>query len=91
MKSVRSPVYDYPAIELDMTNFMEYLSDEYICGKAEARIDGVRANPKILDCKTENCVDLGETSSISEVGRELEGKVRKFNIEFVVYYREGFW
>ena len=34
------PKYEYPAIILDMTNFMEHLSDEYVCEKTEADNDG---------------------------------------------------
>ena len=79
----RSPDPEYPAIILDMTNFMEHLSDEYICGKAEVRDDGVRTNPKIIDCKAEDCTDLGEISSISGIGLEREEKV-----EFVMFYHE---
>jgi len=86
----RSPDHEYPAIELDMTNFMEHLSDEYICGKAEVRDEDVRTNPKIIDCKIEDYADLEEISSISGVKLEREEKVRKFDIEFVVFYFERF-
>ena len=67
-----SPEYDYPAIELDMTSFVEHLSDEYICEEAEIRDDSVRTNPKIIECKTEDYIDLGEISSVS--GLELDEK-----------------
>ena len=68
----------YPAIELDMTNFMEHLSNENICGKAEVRNDRVRTSPKVINCKTENCTDLTEISSIPEIKLEQEEKVSKF-------------
>ena len=57
----------YPAIQLDMTNFVEHLSHEYICGKAEVRNDDVQTNPKIIDCKTEDCTNLEKFSSLSGV------------------------
>ena len=57
-----------------MTNFMEALSDEYICGKVKVRDDNVETNPNII-IKTEDCTDLGETSSISVHGLKREEKV----------------
>ena len=86
----RSPDSKYPAIELDMTNFMEHLSDEYICGNAEIKKDSVRTNPKIIDCKTEDPTDSGEIFSVSGLKLEREQKVRKFDIEFVVLHNERF-
>jgi len=82
----RSPGREYPAIILDMTNFMEHLSDENICGKAEVRDDGVRTNPKIISSESADCTDLGEISSVSEIKLEREEKVVKFYIELVVFY-----
>jgi len=73
-----SPDREYPAIELDMTNFVENLSDENICGKAEVRNDGVRTSPKVIDCKTEDCTDLTEISSFRGIKLEQEEKVSKF-------------
>ena len=50
----RSPDFKYPAIELDMTNSLEHLSDEYICRKVQdAEDDTVQISPKIIDCKTD--------------------------------------
>ena len=76
----RCPDREYPAISLDMTNFMEHLSDEYICGKAEVRDDSVRTNPKIINSESENCTDLGEISSVSGIELEREEKVDMLNI-----------
>ena len=74
-----SPDREYPAIELDMTNFMEHLSNENTYGKTEAaENDGVRTSPKVIDCKTEDCTDLTEISSIPEIKLEQEEKVSKF-------------
>ena len=81
--------HDYPAIELDMANFMNYLSDEYVCGKTEVRNDGVQSNSKIIDCKIEDYAELGEISSTSGVRLEREKKVTKLDIEFVVFYHNG--
>jgi len=75
----------YPAIELDMTNFMEHLSDEYICGKMEVKDGDVQINPRIIDCKTEDCTNLEEIS-VSGVELKREEKVEYFNVEFVVFY-----
>ena len=86
-----SPDREYPAIILDMTNFMENLSDEYICGKAEVRDDGVRTNPKIINSESEYFTDLGEISSISGIELEREEKVDMFDIELVVFYHERIW
>ena len=61
-----------------MTDCTEYLSEEYICGKVDARDAGERTNPKINDCKIE---DLGEVSSLSGSGFEVEEKVGKFDVE----------
>ena len=69
----------YPAIELDMTNFVEYLSDEYVCGKAE-----VRTITTTIDYETKDRADLGELSSVSESELKQEEKVRKFDKKFVL-------
>ena len=82
----RSPDHENPAIILDMTNFMEHLSDEYIRGKSEVRDDGVRTNPKIMNSENADCTDLGEISSISEIKLEREEKVDMLDIELVVFY-----
>ena len=84
-----SPGHKYPAIKLDMTNFVEHLSDENINEKVEVRDDGVHTNPIIIDCKTEDCTGLGEISLISGRGLEREEKVRKL----VLYTEEctGWW
>ena len=81
---------EYPAIELDMTYFMEHLSDEHICGKLEVK-DDIRTNPNIIDCKTEDYTDLEEILSISRNKLEQEEKVRKFDMEFLVFYQKRFW
>ena len=85
-----SPNHEYPAIELDMVYFMEHLSDEYICGKSEVKDDGGQINHKIIDCKTEDYINLEQISSISGNGLEREEKVRKFDMKFVVFYHERF-
>ena len=69
-----SPEHEYPAIELDMTNFVEHLSDEYIREKVEVRDDNVRTKIKLVDCKTEDYTDL-RFSSISGAGPERDEKV----------------
>ena len=71
------------AIELDMTNFMEQLSDEYICGKPEVREDNGRTNSNRYDCMTKNSTDLGENATVSGVILELKEKVRNSNTEVV--------
>ena len=68
---------EYPAIKLDMTNFMEHLSDEYICGKVKVRDDSVETNPNTTDIKTDDCTDLGYTSSISVDGLKQEEMVKE--------------
>ena len=74
-----SPDREYPAIELDMTNFMEHLSNENTYGKTEAaENDGVRTSPKVIDCKTEDYTDLTEISSVPGIKLEQEEKVSKF-------------
>ena len=84
-----SPDREYPAIELDMTNFVENLSDENICGKAEVRNDGVRTSPKVIDCKTEDCTDLTEISSFRGIKLEQEEKVSKFGKISCILWCEG--
>ena len=74
----RSSDHKYPAIVLDMTNFMEHLSDEYVCKKGEVRVESVRTSPKI-DCKTEDCIDLRQITSV-----EGEEEVRKLDTESVI-------
>ena len=82
----RSADPEYPEISLDMTNFMEHLSDEYICGKSEVRDDSVRTNPKIIDCKAEDCADLGIISSVSKIELEGEEKVDILDTKFGKHY-----
>ena len=82
----RSPDSEYSAVSLHMTSCMEHLSDKYIHGKSEVRDDGVGTNPIIMDCKTEDCTDLGEISSVSRIKLEREEKVCMFDIEFVKHY-----
>ena len=79
------PDHKYPEIELDMTNFMEHLSDKYIYGKTEINNDSIPTNPSIIACKTE---DLGEITSVSGTELEQEEKVRNFDINFVLLYPE---
>ena len=78
----RSSDHKYPAIELDMTNFMEQLSDKCTFPKAEVRDDGVQTNPNSIDCRT-GYTDATETCSISEMGFEREEKV-KDKVKFVI-------
>ena len=85
----RSPDFKYPAIELDVTNVAEHLSGKYICKKVgEVEDDTVQINPKITDCKTEDCINLGEISSASGVELERKEKVKRLDIEFVMFYHE---
>jgi len=87
-----SPDREYPAIELDMTNFMEHLSDENICGKAEVRDESVRTSPKVIDCKTEDCTDSTEISSVQGIKLKQEEKVSKFGKIFAFYrVKELMW
>ena len=67
---------DYPLIKLDMTDFTVHKSEEYISRKIYVNDDSVQTNPTIIDCKTEDCTDLGEISSVSEGGLKQEEKVR---------------
>ena len=73
----------YPAIELDMTNFIDHLSEEYFCQKVDIRNGGVPANTNIIDCKTENCTDFGDISS--ENGLKQEREVKIFKIRFALF------
>ena len=86
-----SPDHEYPAISLDMTNFMEHLSDEYLCGKTEVRDEGIRTNPNTIDCKTEDSTNLEELSSFSGIKLQREEKVRTFDVEFVVLHHKRIW
>lgn len=85
-----SPEHKYPVIELDMTDFTEHLSKEYVCQTSDGRDDHARTSPKIDDCKTEDCADLGEIFSVSRVKHEEE-MVRQYNVKFLVFYLERFW
>ena len=83
-----SPNHEHPAIVLDMPNFMEHLSDENVCEKAEARDDGIQTNAGIINCKTEDNFDLEEISSVSGVRLKQEGKVKEISVEFIVFFME---
>lgn len=83
VKFENSPDYENPAIEIDVKDLMEKLSEEYICSKTELRDDAVQIIPKKTDCKTEDCTDLEEISSISKSELEQEEKVRKIDTDFV--------
>ena len=85
-----SPDHEHPAIVLDMPNFMEHLSDENVCEKAEARDDGVQTNAGIINYKTEDSTDLEEISSVSGVRLEGEGKVKEISVEFIVFFHASF-
>ena len=87
IKFEHSSVFEYPAIELDMTYFMEHLSDKYICIKTEVGNDGVQTDLGINDCKTEDCTDSGEISCVPKIELEQKEKVKKF----IVFYDERFW
>jgi len=81
------PEHNYPAIELDMTDFMKHLSNEYVCGKVDVGDDGGQTNPNTINCKTEDCTDLGDISSNSVGTVKQEEGVRKFKVEsFSIYY-----
>ena len=82
----RSPDFKYPAIELDMTNFTEHLSEEYICRKVEeVEDDTIQISPKIIDCKTDDYTNLGEISSAFQVKLERKEKVRRLDMEFLAF------
>ena len=82
------PRENYPAIELDMIDFMKHLSDEYICGKVDVKDDSVQINLNTINCRTKDCTDLGEISSNS-ISRVEQGEgVRKFDIKFISFYYE---
>ena len=71
------PRREYPAIELDMTNFMEHLSEDDTSGKIDV---GDETNPpNKIDYKTEDCTSLGGGSSFSKSGFKQEEKVRKLD------------
>ena len=93
MKSVHlehPPKYEYPAIVLDMTNFMEHLSDENVCERTV--IDGsANTNQNTIDCKTEDSTYLEEISSIFKDRLEREEKVRQFDIEIDMFLNKRFW
>ena len=72
----QSPDHNYPAIKLDMVDFMKHLSDECICEKVDVRDDGGQINPNTIHCKTEDCTDLGDISSNSVSRVEQEEGVR---------------
>lgn len=80
-----SPNHNYPAIELDMTDFVEHLSEEYLHGKVDLRDDGIQTNPKIIGYKSEDCTNLGGISSISVSGLTLEERVRNFNYYYLMF------
>lgn len=67
---------DYPAIELDMADFMEHLSEEYMCGEVDVSNGSMQTNLKIIDYKTEECTDLGDMLSIATSGLAREQQVR---------------
>lgn len=80
-----SPNQEYPAIKLERANCTEHFSDDYISGKVEVE-DGVQTNQKIINCKIEDSMDLGDISSVSLGELEREKKVRKFYIEFMFHH-----
>ena len=82
------PVHNYPTIELDMVDFMKHLSDKYICGKVDVEDDGGQINPNTINCKTEDCTDLGDIPSNFVGTVKQEEGVRKFNIESFSFYYE---
>ena len=84
-----SPGREYPAIKLDMTYFVENLSNENICGKAEVKDDGIGTSPNRIGCKTEDCTDLTKISSVSGIKLEQEERVSKFGKISCVLSCEG--
>ena len=68
------PENECPALEFNTTNFTERLSDEHMCGKDEIEYDSVQIEPKLVDCKAEDCTDSQEMS-ISTVKFEPDEKV----------------
>ena len=82
---------EHPAIELDMMNFMEHLSDECVLGKVDVYDDGVRTEAKIIDCKTEDCTDSGDISSIPGSEFKRENEVSEYPIQNLFCFYEKFW
>lgn len=82
----QSPDRECSTIPLDMTNFMQKLSNKSIYRKTEVRNEDVQKYPKVIDCKTEDCTSLCEISS--GMGFEQNKTVREVNIEFVVFYHK---
>ena len=78
--------HKYPTIELDKANLK--ISEEHVFEKSDVKNDGVQTNLRTTGCKTEDCTDLGEISSVSGIKLEREEKVRKFDMEFVVSLRQ---
>lgn len=70
-----SPNHKYPAIELDMSNFVEQLSDKYTSHKAD--IKEVQINPNPIECQTDGYTSVAEISSITKMGFEREEKVKR--------------
>lgn len=48
-------------------------------------------NLRIIDSKTEVCTDLKEISSVSGIELEQEENVRKFDINFILFYYKQFY
>ena len=85
----RSFEREYPEIESDTTNCTEHLSDENICGSVRVRNESVTSNARIIECKTEDCTDFGDVSSISGSKLKQDDKVRICDARFVVLYWVG--
>lgn len=82
--------HKYPAIELDMTNFVEHLSDEYMCRNVDARDDSLQTNTNVIDCKTEDCTNFGNMSSLSGNEFKQEDEVRISDMRLVRFYNNTF-
>ena len=82
---------EHPAIELDMMNFMEHLSDECVLGKVDVCDDDVRTDAKLIDCKTEDCTDFDDVSSISGSELKRENEVSEQPIQNLFCFYEKFW
>lgn len=73
-----SPDLKYPEIKLDIIDYIEHLSNEYICGEVNVKNDSVRINPKKIVCLIKDRADLRDISSVPINGADQEEMVRIF-------------
>ena len=72
---------EYPTAELGMANFTEHNSV-----KDNARDEGVRTNIEIVNFKTEDCTNFGDTSSVFVSELKQEDEVRITDSRYVLFY-----